>query len=185
MFWNCNQGPLHMDVFRYSVFCVWSDKFQRSDFECLRCFRTSSTGLVDQRSSGSKERTLRREEKWKGKNSYSHSIRASPRFQISSSWTFWKWNVFQLRQKLNPLQRMSTRKMRQILKYFYLGSQNTSHEENLSAQKCPFSCIVQNPSSQCLDSVGTSQSCSRCIFLELISNQFPGGKLRIKRENLG
>ena len=74
--------------------------------------------------------------------------------------------------------------MRQILKYFYLGSQNTSHEENLSAQKCPFSCILQNPSSQCLDSVGTSQSCSRCIFLGLISNQFPGRKIRIKREKL-
>ena len=73
---------------------------------------------------------------------------------------------------------------RQKLKCFCLGIQNTSHEENLSAQKCPFSCIVQNPSSQCLDSVGTSQSCSRCIFLGLISNQFPGRKIRIKREKL-
>ena len=83
---------------------------------------------------------------------------------------------------------MSTRKMiqmRQRLKYFCLGNQNTSHEENLSAQKCPFSCILQNPLSQCFDSVGRGQSCSRCIFLELISNQFPGRKIRIKRENLG
>ena len=83
---------------------------------------------------------------------------------------------------------MSTRKMirmRRKLKYFCLGNQNTSHEENLSAQKCPFSCILQNPLSQCFDSVGRGQSCSRCIFLQPISNQFPGGEITINREKLG